>query len=72
NKYVVSYERDESLMWVASVVDLAGCHTQGRTIQQARERIREALQAWFDLPGPYAGELVDDVRLPAADDPTRG
>jgi hypothetical protein len=48
------------------VVDLAGCHTQGRTIQQARERIREALQAWFDLTSPYAGELVDDVRMPAS------
>src|SRR5690606_29128692 len=38
---------------------------QGRTIEQARERIREALQAMLDLDEPYTGKLVDDVRLPA-------
>ena len=63
-KYLVRVERDESGMWVATVPDVPGCHTQGRTIEQARDRIREALQAWFDLPKEYDGELVDDVQLP--------
>jgi predicted RNase H-like HicB family nuclease len=59
--YVVRYERDADDWWFAEVKDVPGCHTQGRTIEQARERIREALQAWFDLPQPYAGEIVDEV-----------
>jgi predicted RNase H-like HicB family nuclease len=59
--YKVIYEHDGS-MWFARIASLDGCFTQGRTIAQARERIREAL-ALFD---PHAGRavLVDDVRLP--------
>lgn len=58
----VVYERDENGLWVARVKGVPGCHTQGRTIAQARERIREALRL-FD---PQAGDarLRDDVRLP--------
>lgn len=41
--YKVTYERDEKGWWVASVKEVPGCHTQGRTIDQARRRIREAL-----------------------------
>jgi predicted RNase H-like HicB family nuclease len=61
--YKVVYERDENGLWVARVKGLSGCHTQGRTLAQARERIREALSL-FD---PHADDarLLDDVRLPA-------
>jgi predicted RNase H-like HicB family nuclease len=61
--YKVVYERDENGLWVAHVKGVAGCHTQGRTIAQARERIREAL-GLFD---PHADDarVEDDVRLPA-------
>ena len=41
--FKVTYERDEKGWWVASVKGVPGCHTQGRTIDQARRRIREAL-----------------------------
>lgn len=60
--YTVVYERDENDLWVARVKGVPGCHTQGRTIAQARERIREAL----GLFAPHAGaaRLRDDVRLP--------
>ena len=60
--YTVSYERDEKGLWVEHVKGVAGCHTQGRTIAQARDRIREAL-ALFDH-GADAAHLTDDVRLP--------
>lgn len=62
--YTVTYERDESGLWVAEIQSVQGCFTQGRTIEQARERIREAL-------GLFIGEkaksvaLQDDVKLPA-------
>jgi predicted RNase H-like HicB family nuclease len=66
NEYRVVFERDpDSGWWVATVPELAGCLTQGRTIEQARERIREAIAAVLDLRNDYAGRLVDDVRLPA-------
>jgi predicted RNase H-like HicB family nuclease len=64
--YTVTYERDETGWWVARIRKLHGCHTQGRTIAQARERIREALAAVLDDDAAAAAaDLVDDVRLPA-------
>ena len=60
--YTVAYERDEKGLWVAHVKGIAGCHTQGRTIAQARDRIREALTL-FDEHADKA-RLQDDVRLP--------
>jgi predicted RNase H-like HicB family nuclease len=61
-KYTVTYSRDEKGLWVAQVKGISGCHTQGRTIAQARDRIREAL-ALFDEHADKA-QLEDDVRLP--------
>jgi predicted RNase H-like HicB family nuclease len=43
--YTVDLERDEAGWWVASVREVGGCRTQGRSIRQALERIREALAA---------------------------
>jgi len=60
--YTVIYERDEKGLWVAHAKGVAGCHTQGRTIAQARERIREAL-GLFDEDADKA-VLEHDVRLP--------
>jgi predicted RNase H-like HicB family nuclease len=57
--YRVVYEHDDS-MWLARVPALQGCHTQGRTIAQARERIREAIS----LYDPNKVTLTDDIRLP--------
>jgi predicted RNase H-like HicB family nuclease len=51
-------------MWFARVPALAGCHTQGRTIAQARTRIREAISLFDDHAAKAT--LVDDVRLPKA------
>jgi predicted RNase H-like HicB family nuclease len=40
----VELERDSDGYWVARVVGAAGCHTQGRSIAQAMNRIREAAE----------------------------
>ena len=48
NIYNVTYLRDESKWWVASVREVPGCHSQGRTIDQARRRVREALESFVD------------------------
>jgi predicted RNase H-like HicB family nuclease len=61
--YTVVFERDEEGWWVASVKGARGCHTQGRSIGQARTRIREALEAATGDPGPF--RLREQMRLPA-------
>jgi predicted RNase H-like HicB family nuclease len=43
---------------------MRGCHTYGRTLEQARRRIREALSLWVE--DADRAELVEEVRLPAA------
>lgn len=48
NLYHVAYQRDESGWWVASVREVRGCHTQGRTVDEARRRIREAMELFVD------------------------
>lgn len=67
DRYVVRYEHDDSGMWVATIPDVDGCMTQGRTIAQARERIREALALCLDDDERAAhAELTDDIHLPTA------
>jgi predicted RNase H-like HicB family nuclease len=63
NTYHVAYERDESGWWVASVREVRGCHTQGRTVDEAKRRIREAMELFVD--DARSAKLVDDVKLPA-------
>ena len=55
-------ERDESGSWIAHVPAVPGCHTHGRSLVEARRRVREALSLWVD--DAEIAELVDDVRLP--------
>jgi predicted RNase H-like HicB family nuclease len=62
-KYRVVFERDPSGAWIARVPSVRGCHTYGRTLDQARRRIREALSLWAE--DAENAELVEDVRLPA-------
>src|SRR5205814_6160662 len=60
--YRVAYERDESGWWVASIREVRGCHTQGRTVDEARRRVREALELFVD--DARSAKLVDAVKLP--------
>jgi len=62
NRYKVIYERDESGAWIAHTPSVPGAHSYGRTIEQARERIREALG--LRVSNSQDAELVDDIKLP--------
>jgi len=47
--YVAVYSRDaEDDAWNVRIEGLQGCQTYGRSLHQARARIREALAAWLD------------------------
>jgi predicted RNase H-like HicB family nuclease len=43
-QFKVLIEQDENGMYVVSVPELAGCYTQGKTLEEARKRIREAIK----------------------------
>lgn len=61
--YEVVYERDDDGWWAASVPSVRGCRTQGRSLAQARERIREALSLF--VKDAQRAELRDKIVLPA-------
>ena len=42
-QFKVIIEQDEDGMYVASVPELPGCYTQGKTLEQVRERIKEVI-----------------------------
>lgn len=50
-KFGVVVEKDEDGYYIASVPELQGCHTQGKTIDQAMKRIKEAIQAYLEAKG---------------------
>lgn len=60
--YAVVYERDESGWWVATVQGVAGVHSQGRSIEQTRTRIQEALE--LALPEGRRFKLRETMKLP--------
>jgi len=64
-KYHVRFELDEEGWWVASVArdEVYGCHTQARTLGQARRRIRWALDA-AEAKDAHTAELIEEVVLP--------
>lgn len=60
--YTIIYEPEDNGWWFVSIEELQGCHSQGKNLNQARERIEEALELFEDsLEGI---KLVDDIRLP--------
>lgn len=58
----VVFEREPDGWWLASVPSVRGCHTQGRSLAQARERIKQALAVSLDKPEKT--ELVEERKLP--------
>ncbi len=48
-RFTVVLERDKDGLYVASVPTLKGCHTQGKTLEQAMRRIREAMELGLDV-----------------------
>jgi predicted RNase H-like HicB family nuclease len=61
--YRAVFELDESGAWIVRIPAIRGCHTYGRTLNQARRRIREALSLWVD--DAEDALIEEQVRLPA-------
>jgi predicted RNase H-like HicB family nuclease len=47
-KYNVIIEKDEDGWYVSEVIELPGCHTQEKTIDQLMERTKEAIKAYLE------------------------
>jgi predicted RNase H-like HicB family nuclease len=67
-QFDVVIERDEDGFYVASVPQLPGCHTQGRSLDEISERIREAVELCLEVEGApaHALEFVGIQRITVA------
>ena len=62
--YKAVFELDESGAWIVRIPAVRGCHTYGRSLDQARRRIREALSLWVDDAEDVV--IEEQLRLPAS------
>ncbi len=46
-KYTVIIEKDEDGWFISEVVELPGCHTQAKSLDQLLERTKEAIRAYL-------------------------
>jgi len=59
NEFTVLVEQDSDGMLISTVVEIEGCHTQARTIDELLERTKEAIEVCLE-----AGE--NETASPAA------
>ena len=48
-KYSAVIERDEDGVYVASIPELPGCHSQSRNLDELTQRIREAAELYLEV-----------------------
>lgn len=53
--FTVVIEQDEEGTYIAKVPDISGCYTQGKTIQQALERVKEAIEVCIEASRSDSG-----------------
>jgi predicted RNase H-like HicB family nuclease len=46
--YTVLIEQDKDGIYIVKVPDISGCYTQGKTVEQVMECIKEAIQVFLE------------------------
>ena len=62
NVYRAVVRRDEDGYWFADFPDIPGCHTQAKTREHLRVRMRDALDLF--VPDADTATITEDLRLP--------
>jgi len=64
-EFRVIIEQDEDGLYVATVPELIGCHTQGKTLEQVRRRIREAIELVLESDDAARKEKLQHPQSPS-------
>ena len=56
-RYLVTTEVDEDGFIVASCPSLPGCHSQGETLEEALENIKDAIEIYIEHTAQSAGKV---------------
>jgi len=57
-EYHVLIERDSEGFYVATVPELAGCHTQAKSLDTLMKRVREAIELCLEVEKPILTHFV--------------
>ena len=55
-KFKVVIEKDSTGYYVAEVPALPGCLSQGKTLSEVKENIREAISGWLEVMNEKVGK----------------
>lgn len=61
--YKVIIEKDEDGTYIAKVPDIPGCYTQGKTVKEVMERIKEAIEVCLESEKENEYEPLEFVGL---------
>jgi predicted RNase H-like HicB family nuclease len=63
-QFKIIIEQDEDGYYVATVPELPGCHTQGKTLEIARKRIKEAIELYLEVHREIRNEKLKSPHSP--------
>jgi predicted RNase H-like HicB family nuclease len=61
--FTVIIERDKEGYFVGEVIELPGCHTQAKSLDELMERIKEAIELYLDVQGEALEKEVEFVGI---------
>ncbi|KKP92761.1 MAG: hypothetical protein UU32_C0044G0004 [Candidatus Woesebacteria bacterium GW2011_GWB1_41_10] len=70
NNFKVLIEQDEDGVFVASVPDIPGCYSQGKTYEEAVQNVREAVELCLDVARDYP-DYKSKINYPNPDSQSR-
>ncbi len=56
-EFTIVIEQDEDGIYVASVPELEGCHTQAKNLDILEERIKEAIELYLEVESDLINEI---------------
>ena len=57
SNYTVLIEQDEDGWYIAKVPDIVGCYTQGKTVEEVMQRIKEAIELCLEAEKEHSQPL---------------
>lgn len=51
-EYTLIIEKGEDGYFIGSIVELPGCHTQGKTVEEVFSNIKEAVELYLEVEKP--------------------
>lgn len=61
-QFKVLIEQDEEGVYIASVPELPGCYTQGKTLEQVRSRIKEVIELVLEADKDIKKEKLESPK----------